>query len=903
MPISTVEESRQDISVSGDLNDIVQAGRDVVQYIQTIQVRDPSEQFFRLDLDNLEPAPEPRDLARIAEALTRRGLLVLGGAYEDKPGIARQVARRVAGGRGALEWQGGSEYGRLLQGLQLEKTPAVVLLPGLRPSDVANDLSRLHRAAERAGHAVVATSEQPRSAWRLEPGDDAFWYELDAAGLFDVEMLEAELAAQLGRIRTLLPDGAFDEAGPDAATLAGIALREIAARLGTPGSITVFVSQIAGRERRAVLTEAEVRALEAAAADPRLRIERWFHGLGHREQLLALGVSLFDGLYDDQLFAALDRWVRAIRTDRDPSLAAFDYAELDALGTFVRRVEAAGSAAKVTSFFPGQRRAVFAAAWNTRRRQLLAALPVLTEMVTESANGRRDWELLGSREHCRMLRRAVTDALADLGSISPEGIEPALVALASRRDADVQSVAAEALAAWRSDERGDGRLKAVLEQWQHEGRARAMLAATLESRDVRDRKSVGQHVRGTIALTVGFASLYDPPNQLDPGLVALIRNLADDDTRFVLDRVAGYTLPLAVSRHLRQLEPLLEELAANHSGLRAGIAGSLAFAYRTAPEEVAALLERWRSRAAARRPDVIDLTQVTRRDALLIVVALAFGAIDFSLPGPLAAPGAFARLAEILASERHPRVRSAVMKAVEEQADNRFEAVEPLIQSLLAGITPAECDAMVRLLTRTYLSQRAELSGGDDEIVIDGTAFPVWLQGQRQPTSVETALSRWVADSAHPAAQRLAFRTRLTFAEVFDAREKDQVERLRRARRRGIVVDNQPALMQARAPGLYAGTFVPWLATWNKRDLRIPVRTLLPDALAERTARPEALDFVLDDWAAFDDARVEGRLAGVLRGAMALSESAGAIVLMSVVFVTVVVVMAIVVHALRVGAG
>ena len=58
-------------------------------------------------------------------------------------------------------------------------------------------------------------------------------------------------------------------------------------------------------------------------------IYNWYKKLTPREQLIAIGLSFFDGLFEDQFFAALEEVVESAWKKRDASLRALDYCDLD----------------------------------------------------------------------------------------------------------------------------------------------------------------------------------------------------------------------------------------------------------------------------------------------------------------------------------------------------------------------------------------------------------------------------------------------------------------------------------------------------------------------------------------------------------------------------------------------
>jgi hypothetical protein len=651
----------------------------------------------------------------------------------------------------------------------------------------------------------------------------------------------------------------------------------------------MFVSLLVQHASTDAVDPPALRRMLDEVTSPRRRVEKWFGTEEPGTQLLALGLSLFEGLPDDQFFAALERWVAHIREHRDPQLRAFDYADVARLQQFFHTVETDGAAARYEPRWPGQRRFVFAAAWQTHRRQLLGALSLVTDLAVESADEQaRDVELYGSATRRWQLRRAATEALSDVGLLSAEAVQPALLRLASHWDLDVQEVAASATALWRRNEQHEAFFE-LLGRWQRDARIGGRMESLLTGRDPKRNFGPQAQIRSTIALAVGVAAGYDPPGRLRPELVALFEELAGDANRLVRERFSSYTLPQVVSLHLEQLRPVLHRLA-RIVGLKHPIGAALAYASRTVPDEVAATLNAWHAECAASRPSTVDPRRITARDARLMVLAFTYGELPYDEGAPLTAEAGFARLKEILAREAHPKVRTAVVIAMGRQANKRFTSVEPMLQALVGEVTPDECDEVVRLLTSVYLAQRVALGPGESEFEHKGTRYPIWIDRGRPLTAVETAMLRWLGDTRHPAAQRIAVQVTLSFVETLDGPEADEVARRRSQRRQQAETDaaariaGTPFHLAVHA-GWYTGTFVPWLATLGEPVLFPVIRSLLPEALAQRTARPRALDFVLGRWERMAGNEEAARIARRLRSALGWQNGAGCLLVIAAFFV------------------
>jgi hypothetical protein len=855
--MSVIEPALQDIHIFGEHNHVTQVAGNLVSGPTYIQQTEQNQAFFQVQLASLRRSAAPSNLVELAEHTRRCEVALLGGTYDDKPTVARQVAQHLAEepvwtqtgeAKPVLEWSGTADFSALLRGIEKQDAPSVLVLPNVLPQHLGYDILRLRNAVTHGGHLAVATTERGLETWSVA-GASTYWYELETEGLFGTDTLKRALAEGLESVRASLPRDALDPVAP---SLAGVPLTEIAAKLGTPGNVEVFIQQLGAGGPEQTLGPEQIRTMVQDATSPRIRVEKWFHGvLQPDEQVLALGLAFFDDLYDDQFFAALERWVEFLRERRNPAQRAYDYSDVESMQAFLTRVEGSLAGTRFTSRWAGQRSMLLQTAWRTHRRTLLSALPVLARLAADSVPGREgDWELYGSSERREQIRDAIGWALSDMGLLSAPGVQHALLQLAADPAFTVQSVAARAVARWR-ETGADAQLFKTLKGWQEDARLRAVIAAILVGRKEEKANGSLTYIRATIAVAIAYASGYDAPGELHGDLLKLFQTLARDGNRMVRDRFSRFTLPIVLSLHLRQLRPELRQMLRDEE-LAAGIAAALAHTYRTNPGEVVETLDEWRS-DTGQRPDSIDPRRVTERDRLLMAVAFAYGEIDYSVEGPLSADQAFQWLRHVLATERHPRVRTAVVVAISLQARRNFAWVEPLMQKAMAEIMTQERDEVVRILSEVYVEQRTALKGGTLQRTINGHSIPLWTDAARPRTEVESAMLRWLCDASTPAAQQIAVLAFMAFALNVDQAAGVELGRYREQREQRAAddaaarVSSTPAHM-LQEPGWYTGTYVPWLATLGDERYASILRGLLPEALAQSVANDSTLQFVLGNW-------------------------------------------------------
>lgn len=859
--MNATEPHPQDLDAPPDHHS--QGNRAEEVFVGFIAQGEKSRAFFEVQpTRTLRELASPRNLEEMTQRVRTEHVLLLGGEYDDKPTLARQVAWNLAQERyyaagepmlPVLEWTGTADYASLLRGLEQQAGPSVLVMPGVQPHDLNYDLSRLHAVAVPRGHVVVATTERTLDTWRVDARAAGCWYALPLDGVFGAADLCIALSTGLEEVRARLPPGALATDAELTTTLAGVPLMEIAEPLRTPGNVEIFVQQLAAEGPQQSLDPARIDALVKTTVGGEHRVRKWFQLLGADQQLLALSLALFNELYDDQYFAAVERLVARLRRDRNPRQRAFDYADLEAMSGFVTQVTGETVGTRYSVRRANQRALVLQAAWDTHRRTLLGLLPLLAELAAESApeRGEDDEELFGDDERREQIREAIGTALTEIGLLSRASVQNTLLELAADDDPWVQSVAARAVARWR--ERGaDPQLFDMLREWQDD----ALITGLFEEiraklKKQRIRHSPAAYIRATIAVAVAYASEYDPPGHLHPRLVELLESLAEDGSKLVRGRFGEFTLPIVLTLHLAQLRPLLLRMMRDPS-LVQQIGEALAYAYRTNPDEVLLTLNDLH-RATEKRPDTFDPRKLTERDKMLLAVVHTYGALDYAGGGPISADQGFRWLQHILATERHPQLRTAAVIAVTQQARHRFGEVEPQIRAVLGEATAKERAKVVEILTELYKRQRAALTGGTVQRKVGKLWLWLWADGPRPRTEVELALLRWMCDAANPAAQQVAVQAFVSFADAVDRPAEAELarfveeRRVRRLRDAAAQVSSTHVRV-AQDPGWYAGTFVPWLVTLTDNRFAPIVRGLLPEALTQHRARRETMDFVLAKW-------------------------------------------------------
>lgn len=857
-----MDSTKQAVKVEGTDNQVITVGNDLVIANNYVQQK---TDFFKPKLDPYMSPPfvSPENISELAETLYTQRILILGGSPEvDKDELARHLAWYL-GSRieqekkdglehvDIMEWYHNSDRQSLIIGIQGISEPTIFILPKVVPADIGYDPLRLQVESRKNGHFVVISTEQPYSAWKISGNgtSPSYWVELSPEFLYSLAKLTNALIDQLFNSGSTLPESLSSlDFAPDTPLVGKITIAQAASQLKTPKNIAFFVELLCQQNR--TFTEANLEEWLKTSRDTSRIFAQWFlSSLKPHEQTAVLGLGLFDGLLDDQFFTALEAVTKEVWRGHDPQIVTPDYRDLENLASFYNFVETQDGGFKINSKIPRQRKLLFDLVWKTYRRKLLLSLPIMSRLAINSVNGReRNSSLYGSESRRNSLRDTIGESLSDVGLISPEAVEDSLLQLAADENVEVQLVAAKSMARWREFDRNKD-LFEILHRWQKEARIISIIKAFLQGRDEKSLNSPQAHIRATVAITTGQAALYDPPNQLSEELVTLFLELAKDQNQLVRDRFRGYTLPTILSQHLKQISKDLREIV-RYVDLIQAVGASLARAHRVIPEDVIYLLDEWDAECAKNRPSQINQNEITLYDAMLATVIMTYGQINYDEGNQtLKADDVFKRFLKMLEKERNRFIRTAIVIAITFQARDHFDMVEEKLKRLLPEVTPNEREEIVKILKEIYLKQRAELTGGDDEMQVRDKTYPIWDDQSKRPmTQVEQVLYRWLEASGNVAARQIAAQAFVEFARALDEPEgqffKKKKEDAEKKKKETSSSQIQRSIRQASIVQRIAA----FLATLTVTELRPLVRDILPEASMQFQTNRTATELVIEKW-------------------------------------------------------
>ena len=792
-----------------------------------IQAETP--EFYEANLEGAAPPGfrSPPCAGQLAADLLRHRLLVLGGPdLTEKIELARHLAWLVKKDLGSardddqppapvLEVMPGTARVRLLA--EMEKRPAstVFLLSEAEPFHVDHDLAGVAQKVFASEHYLLITTQKSREAWGVAALVHAapFWRELAARDVSPPAYLALLLWDELRRRSAELP-GDLPAIPPEPTPgnlgrpwIESLSLLGMVSSFSRRGQVLALVRRLITSKRTP--TDRWVKRQVHLLTGEKAAVRAWYQQLGRREQFLAVGCMLFDQLYDDQIFAALDLLVEQVWRLRQPDLACFDYQDLHALDAYFSQLVAADGATLVGLSVEGVDRELMATVWENARRLLMSAVPLLSELVQRAGrHGQKErrrhggqlplGELAASAE--REYRRPEAafapeddetdeDAGSEDGNSTPQGSsvvalsrfvrfgpERELFASTQRRRhfcsvvsrtlarLGIQSLSAVErclfeLACHQSWEAQEVAARA-LDAWRDSPRERDLesilnrwYSDSLQREgslpiegSQRERQRQGS-LRATLGLVVALAAQRIAPGKLPPAYLRFCLRLANDRNSIVRARLRGEVVPALVLLHQQQADLCLRGLAPARD-LADAIAWCWAETLATHPKDAGSLLDAW-FEAGQRGAE--------GRAGLLGTVALTYGYLNFRAPTcRISMQLAVSRLRELL-RDSDPALRRQVFQAIGLLIGRSFPELKGSFPELIAALPIQDRGEILRPLLTLHRRQRIDLGAGDDLVEAEGRLYPVWGSRRKPLTGVEAALEEWVLSPSSPVVQQLSF--------------------------------------------------------------------------------------------------------------------------------------------------
>lgn len=784
-------------SIKGDVSANTFIGRDQINQFQT------EPDFFTPNysrFDALFKVGLPPVVKQLVQHINSNRLLILRGEKGvDANEIARQCAWQlknepvdhpIANQVHVKEWKYRHSALSFEQFLR-EKDPTIFVLPNVAPHHFQYTPLKIRSALSKSNHYLLASTESNLQEWLPFSTEESklYWFELSPKTAYPVEYL-ADLALELLRQASDKVDLLVKQPASESTLNNSISLQELCEKINTPHQLEMFALLLNSADSRMNAERIEELILQVDDR-PSFLAER-YQKLELHQQLLLIASILFNGLSEDQFFAAsefllFDNW-----RQRNPQLPVFDYGDLDALKFAVNFTNSSNSFGRVELRDPTYQDILLKLIWHTNRRYLKVTLPLITRMALDSIhNPASNAELYGEQVDREQLQVAIGQALSIIGILSLDSVEKYLLHLAADPNEEAQIIAAVAMARWR-EQGEDTQLLNTLQRWQTEFQIRDFVlkfyqAAILAQNPGATPEDLPQEkgyeiVRQTVALTTAFAVLYDRPNTLSTQMVELIEDLASDSSAEVQLRFRGFTWLFAVSLHAFQLRNQIENVILNASFITTTAYG-LVNSWQNDPKQTTGLLDHWWSDCHHMQITPADEWPPKWREAMLATLVCTYSVAltaekdqftDFQLDTALR------RIQTIFEDKsEHPFVRRFALWSLLDNTQESFSSVHQIWRQIIPTLSESECHELLQIMLTIYLEQRQDLEGGDVTIRVNGKEYPVWIDELRPVTHVEQVVRAWIKDVSNPLLQQFALECQVEFANFLDVEEIKKIDLLR----------------------------------------------------------------------------------------------------------------------------
>ncbi|NOK57780.1 MAG: hypothetical protein GFH27_549287n84 [Chloroflexi bacterium AL-W] len=741
---------------------------------------------------------------------------------------------------------------RELEGLT---KPAILLLPRVTREHLGWRLNYTSHAAQRHGHYVLAGTELSAQVWQIQPGEQACWIQvvLNAReSLFQSSYLVDYFIQGLVENQSQLPPIVRNKTRPEDLLVEGQFVCNIALRLRTPYNIFSFLQMLSHSHKD--ITAQEVVALLAEATQPETKEtikQQYYRSLSRQEQLLAVGMSFFEGLEEHPLFAALQNLMGDVWQMPDSVPSAFDQIDLEHLLIFFNVVAMSPYSVRFESRVGGQRAVLFNAALKSYRRHIQRALPWLVDIVQQSVRSEEAQSpIYGIEGSHAQLRAALGETFSDLSLQAGPLVNPALLVLVSSVDEAMHVFVARVLSRWCLLGHTQS-LVQLLDRWQRTPRStefvRFMLSRRSGETTNQNHEIAETVINSASLLIITYAIRYAQPDHIPQELIHMLMSLAKDQNWRVQYYLREYTLDMLIPLHINQMEPLLRQLVRD-SNMRVSISTALASAYRSYSVEVAQLIRKWFDQGSYVAETGFSNRELSSDEALLMAVSLTLSKLPYETVSEIfGIDDARKRQRDILRAVNHPEARAAVWSAGFRLSGDDAQS----LREMLAEVQDDEIDEIISILTQMYLEQRAKLPGPCDVwMKTDFGVFPIWLSHYPPETEVEQALRRAIDPSQDEHLQELAFLAFVSFTEHFNLREEAYINQRNQKPSDALAVlqSSDAALKQPttkKHSPFYYETLIPLLVTIDDQPSRTLINNLWPLVRSLHQEKPEVVEYTL----------------------------------------------------------
>ncbi|MGB3467464.1 MAG: hypothetical protein WBA74_19420, partial [Cyclobacteriaceae bacterium] len=717
-----------------------------------------------------------------------------------------------------------NEEDNILKSFRNSESKVIYILEDIQPQLIKYDISKCHEySREKANDLfIIISTDRSIGAWNLSE-DEAINYAFEVRDpIYNQQKLEEYLIKRLQLEEDKL---CFAKQMP----LKELMLRawndlnptDLAEKLRTPDNIKLFVDTLA-RQKEIPSVQAILEMVDSIAENNASPVSKWYRQLPAKEKLIALGMALFHGLYEDQFFKMMELATKKFWKHAESSLLALDYTDLEFAYDYFRIEDLDTGVGTIMCRYPNQRLDIIRAAWNSNRRHILAILPVVIDTAYKSVNRKySDWERFGTLQRQVNMRFVISNLLGEAGLVSTGAVENSLLLLAVQKKETLQKTAARALARWRESDQED-KLFTFLREWFHGNRAENLTHLVFNEDDNGEANNINPepifYLKSTIVYTLSYAARYDYRNQLHREFVSLLRDsFRQSDRRF--RKQVGSVVPMLIEQNFLQLQNLIKEDLVKHNDMLDYLAGGMARANYYYSAELQNTLDTW---AAEAKPHIKvgypggwwqevkailfkvinfvarlfkrDLKLETRRqlfyhegrskeENMVATLLKTYARMrkETEVTNHLDLNTQYRKVAEHNSIPRNTQLRRIYLATVASLANKNYQLATTKIAEMVDQEDLMELKNLASCFYDIFLKQRRNIKSDRYNYVFryrNKGFYPFWPEVENKVfTKVEEQMSQWIT-SEDLLLNRLASLTLLEISTTFYAAEQQAIETL-----------------------------------------------------------------------------------------------------------------------------
>jgi len=764
--------------------------------------------------------------------LKENGLLILsGGLGFDKNEFSKYLAWRVSKDIVLPAHEKGTDDTKpknLFAKIKQWEERSIFILSEFSPKDVGFDIEKLSECGH-GKHFIILTTDLSLNAWQLQPHQEKkYWFEIPSTKFYEQETITAILIDKLNKTISYLEfEQNIKQFTPETQLLCTEPVSVTAQNFQTPEQVRLF-TELLSIERQPITEVAIKELLKSFNNKNESLVSKWFRNLSsEREKLLVIAAALLDGVYEDQFFEILKEITEAFWHYRDPSLYALDYGDLEFLMNFFRFDDETGRGAVLRGRFPFQRADILRCAWQSHRRHITSAIPVLNNIAQQSRyTGNMKKDLYSNRQRRMVLREVIAETFSDMGIMHLPSVEDKLLRLAAQNDDSLHRVVAKAIVRWKLLGKEE-QLYNLIWKWLGNEDASNQIADILQENNSEQKTThnnkAKRYLHKVVILTMEYIIESEPPNRLSLKVIELVNYLINETPDTAIELYRSLVSKLLLS-HFHQIKPLFSPEFITDKSRSSFIAEGMMAAYEEHAVEVRTWLDEWMELCLDKEYD----NALLLKTLLQVYCTLSDeDSFDFSQ--------AWEKIKQLYLLKKEGADKILFFKVIQKLCERDIENSLAHIKFLVNYSTIEERQEIMKCLVEVYKKQRASLSGATAYIEVKQHQYPYWYNSTRPRTTIETIMFKWI-HSDNQFTRDIALLALAEFAIEFDKWErfsspvststenKPVAQEFIYRPQTIIQTSRRPAVLAEPHISLYSRIVISFLLLFETRENRIIIR-------------------------------------------------------------------------------